>query len=125
MAEGDKPYRLYRGGRRKGKVPLGSQTRPSTQPTRTPDEPRRRRRWGLWVGLTLVLEGRRQGQRAPPSSRSCAPCKAGRVDPLRADDDPRRRNRRRPGPRAGRCKSIRLATPPPHPPPEAPHLLSL
>jgi LCP family protein required for cell wall assembly len=54
MAEGDKPYRLYRGGRRKGKVPLGSQTRPSTQPTRAPDGPRRRRRWGLWVGLTLL-----------------------------------------------------------------------
>ena len=53
MAEGDKPYRLYRGGRKKGKVPLGTTTRPSTQPSRTPGAPRRRR-WGLWIGLTLV-----------------------------------------------------------------------
>ena len=54
MAEGDKPYRLYRGGRRKGKVPLGTQARPSTQPSRTPASPRRRRRWGLWIGLTML-----------------------------------------------------------------------
>ena len=32
MAEGDKPYRLYRGGRTKGKVPLQRQRRPATQP---------------------------------------------------------------------------------------------
>ncbi|HET9461735.1 MAG TPA: LCP family protein [Gaiellaceae bacterium] len=54
MAEGDKPYRLYRGGRKKGKVPLARPTRPPTQPSRTPDAPRRRRRWGLWTGLALV-----------------------------------------------------------------------
>jgi len=54
MAEGDKPYRLYRGGRKKGKVPLASQARPPTQPSRTPASPRRRRRWGLWIGLTLL-----------------------------------------------------------------------
>ena len=54
MAEGDKPYRLYRGGRKKGKVPLGSQTRPSTQPTRAPDAPKRRRRRGLWIGLAAL-----------------------------------------------------------------------
>ncbi len=53
MAEGDKPYRLYRGGRKKGRVPLESTTRPSTQPSRTPAT-RRRHRWGLWVGLGLL-----------------------------------------------------------------------
>jgi LCP family protein required for cell wall assembly len=54
MAEGDKPYRLYRGGRKKGKVPLERTTRPSTQPSRTPASPGRRRRWGLWIALALV-----------------------------------------------------------------------
>jgi LCP family protein required for cell wall assembly len=54
MAEGDKPYRLYRGGRKKGKVPLDRTTRPTTQPSRTPAAPRRRRRWSLWIGLALV-----------------------------------------------------------------------
>jgi LCP family protein required for cell wall assembly len=54
MAEGDKPYRLYRGGRKKGKVPLERETRTPTQPSRTPATPRRRRRWGLWIGLILV-----------------------------------------------------------------------
>ena len=54
MAEGDKPYRLYRGGRKKGKVPLQSQTRPPTQPAHAPAPTRRRRRWGVWIGLALV-----------------------------------------------------------------------
>jgi polyisoprenyl-teichoic acid--peptidoglycan teichoic acid transferase len=52
MAEGDKPYRLYRGGRTKGRVPLKSTTRPATQPAdaREPG----RRRWWLWA-LVAVL----------------------------------------------------------------------
>jgi LCP family protein required for cell wall assembly len=54
MAEGDKPYRLYRGGRKKGKVPLERTKRPSTQPARTPAPPSRRRRWGLWIGLAVL-----------------------------------------------------------------------
>ncbi|MGH3066622.1 MAG: LCP family protein [Gaiellaceae bacterium] len=54
MAEGEKPYRLYRGGRKKGKVPLTRPTRPTTQPSRTPGTPRRRRRWKLWTALALV-----------------------------------------------------------------------
>ncbi len=53
MAEGTKPYRLYRGGRKKGKVPLHSEARPSTQPSRAPGAPRRRRPW-LWAVLALV-----------------------------------------------------------------------
>ena len=55
MAEGDKPYRLYRGGRAKGKVPL-EKRRATARPT-TPDRPpqaRRRRRWGLWVALAVL-----------------------------------------------------------------------
>ncbi len=47
----DKPYRLYRGGRKKGKVPLAPAQRPSAPP-RTP-KPKRRRRWGLWIALTV------------------------------------------------------------------------
>jgi LCP family protein required for cell wall assembly len=54
MAEGVKPYRLYRGGRKKGKVPLSSTTRPPTQPKNAPGAPTRRRRWGLWVVLAVV-----------------------------------------------------------------------
>jgi LCP family protein required for cell wall assembly len=60
MAEGDKPYRVYKGGRTKGKVPL------ATRPTRgqagdgpAPERQRRRRppRWGRRVGLTILLLG--------------------------------------------------------------------
>jgi polyisoprenyl-teichoic acid--peptidoglycan teichoic acid transferase len=56
MAEGTKPYRLYRGGRKKGKVPLQSTKRPPKQPTGAPPgaQGRRRRRWGLWIALGLV-----------------------------------------------------------------------
>jgi LCP family protein required for cell wall assembly len=52
MAVGDKPYRRYRGGRTKGKVPLERRTRQPTAPT-APAGPKapRRRRWGLWIGL--------------------------------------------------------------------------
>src|SRR3954452_15258896 len=59
MATGEKPYRVYRGGRAKGRVPL---ERPQSRPERngrTPREPRvrrPRRRWS-WrrrVGLVLL-----------------------------------------------------------------------
>jgi len=52
MAVGDKPYRLYRGGRTKGKVPLERRTRRPSDPT-TPSGPEapRRRRWALWIAL--------------------------------------------------------------------------
>jgi LCP family protein required for cell wall assembly len=49
MAEGQKPYRVYRGGRTKGKVPLvrpgesGRRGRNGRPPTTTPSERRRRR----------------------------------------------------------------------------------
>ncbi|HWQ24497.1 MAG TPA: LCP family protein [Gaiellaceae bacterium] len=55
MAEGDKPYRLYRGGRVKGKVPLA---RREQAPSRAPREPGGRRRWKrrlLWLGLAALV----------------------------------------------------------------------
>jgi LCP family protein required for cell wall assembly len=51
MAEGQKPYRLYRGGRRKGKVPLRGAPR-ETAPPRTPRTSRRR--WWLWALVALL-----------------------------------------------------------------------
>jgi LCP family protein required for cell wall assembly len=58
MPEGEKPYRVYRGGRVKGKVPsLSTSTRPSKGASDggTPGAaPRRkRRRWGRWFALAL------------------------------------------------------------------------
>jgi LCP family protein required for cell wall assembly len=54
MAEGDKPYRRYRGGRVKGRVPLERAKRAGAQPARPPGEARTRRRWGRWIALTLL-----------------------------------------------------------------------
>ena len=67
MASGDKPYRVYRGGRTKGRVPLA--TRPEPRRGRDgggggdgkkrdrADRPRRKTTWTkkTWVGLALVL----------------------------------------------------------------------
>lgn len=61
MPDDPKPYRVYRGGRQKGKVPLQQRERPSrradaqrfqraTQPA-APSEPR----WGRRVGLALLV----------------------------------------------------------------------
>ena len=60
MATGEKPYRIYRGGRVKGRVPLD---RPQTRPERdgrTPRpprvrRPRRRWSWKRRIGLSLLL----------------------------------------------------------------------
>jgi polyisoprenyl-teichoic acid--peptidoglycan teichoic acid transferase len=57
MAEGDKPYRRYRGGRVKGRVPLdrGKRATPEAGKTpRAPGEPGGRRRWGRWVAIALL-----------------------------------------------------------------------
>ena len=60
MATGEKPYRVYRGGRVKGKVPLD---RPQKGPDRSAREPREpkvrrpRRRWS-WkrrIGIGLIV----------------------------------------------------------------------
>ncbi|MGH3071299.1 MAG: LCP family protein [Gaiellaceae bacterium] len=60
MADGEKPYRLYKGGRTKGKVPTAPRPeRAERSPSRrqkAPGRPRWRRRVGLSVlGLTLLL----------------------------------------------------------------------
>jgi polyisoprenyl-teichoic acid--peptidoglycan teichoic acid transferase len=52
MAVGEKPYRRYRGGRVKGRVPLERPTRPARSPA-GPTAPGRRRRWGRWALLAL------------------------------------------------------------------------
>jgi LCP family protein required for cell wall assembly len=54
MAEGDKPYRRYRGGRVKGRVPLDRGKRPAAKPAAAQAGPRRPRRWGRWIVLTVV-----------------------------------------------------------------------
>jgi len=54
MAEGDKPYRRYRGGRVKGRVPLDKSRRAAAEPASVQEKPRRRRRWGLWIALGIV-----------------------------------------------------------------------
>src|SRR5437016_14495065 len=60
MPEGEKPYRVYRGGRVKGKLP--GLPRPARdgkggQPKRPIPQPRRRRRWATWfaVGFGVFL----------------------------------------------------------------------
>jgi LCP family protein required for cell wall assembly len=68
MARGDKPYRVYRGGRTKGKVPLQRRAAPRAQreqraPARpagvpgAPPPPARRRRvgWGSRIGIAITL----------------------------------------------------------------------
>jgi LCP family protein required for cell wall assembly len=59
MAEAEKPYRLYKGGRTKGKVPTAPRPqRPAktvTGPERGPGRPRWGRRIGLGVLVLLVL----------------------------------------------------------------------
>ena len=65
MAQGEKPYRVYRGGRVKGRVPtLGE---PERAPARTdrrparfkgpgPKQPKtkRERNWGRWIGIGIA-----------------------------------------------------------------------
>jgi LCP family protein required for cell wall assembly len=54
MADGQKPYRLYKGGRAKGKVPTAPRPeRPQQQPGRRA-EATGRPRWGRRIGLTVA-----------------------------------------------------------------------
>ncbi len=64
MPEVEKPYRVYRGGRARGKVPLRSTSAPESRRAsedgfRPPDtgaaKPRSRRRRGRWISGALVL----------------------------------------------------------------------
>jgi polyisoprenyl-teichoic acid--peptidoglycan teichoic acid transferase len=52
MAERVKPYRRYRGGRVKGRVPLDKAKRAPAKPP-TEAKPKGRRRWGRWIALGL------------------------------------------------------------------------
>src|SRR5437588_9975263 len=61
MADGEKPYRVYRGGRVKGKVPTlpkpgGRQAQEAPPSYRGPGptrRPRRRRRFGFWFAVVF------------------------------------------------------------------------
>jgi LCP family protein required for cell wall assembly len=59
MPAQDKPYRLYRGGRVKGRVPLARHTSPAPTtpagPGSAPTPTKKRRRPGRWIALGLVL----------------------------------------------------------------------
>ncbi|MBA2463015.1 MAG: LCP family protein [Actinobacteria bacterium] len=60
MAEGEKPYRVYKGGRTKGKVPVASRSVPPLKqdgldPRRAGAARPRRPRWGLRIGLAMLL----------------------------------------------------------------------
>ena len=56
MAEGDKPYRVYKGGRTKGKVPVATRPGRSRDGARVDRPPRTRRpRWGRRIGLAVLL----------------------------------------------------------------------
>ena len=56
MAEGDKPYRVYKGGRTKGKVPVATRPGPTRDGARIDRAPRTRRpRWGRRIGLAVLL----------------------------------------------------------------------
>ena len=57
MPAQDKPYRVYRGGRVKGRVPLTRDARPGAKtPAGAPSGPAtpKRRRWGRWVAVGLL-----------------------------------------------------------------------
>jgi LCP family protein required for cell wall assembly len=54
MAADDKPYRLYRGGRKKGRVPLERTSRASASGDSASGQSPRRRRWGLWIGASVL-----------------------------------------------------------------------
>jgi LCP family protein required for cell wall assembly len=53
MADGEKPYRVYKGGRTKGKVP--GTPRPERQQSNARRPKTRRPRWGRRIGLAVLL----------------------------------------------------------------------
>jgi polyisoprenyl-teichoic acid--peptidoglycan teichoic acid transferase len=66
MAQGEKPYRVYRGGRVKGRVPtIAKPERTPARRDRPPSEfkgpgpsvakPTRERNWGRWIGIGLLV----------------------------------------------------------------------
>ena len=136
----DKPYRLYRGGRKKGKVPVAPAQRPSTATADAETEApsalgavdradRGRRdppRPGVGhVGVPLVLPRGRRGERATAARREGRAREAGLVVALRTDHDPRDRDGRRAGSRPDRRQSLGLAPAPTHRPRARPDRLPL
>ena len=55
MADGDKPYRVYKGGRTRGKVPTAPRPDRQRQGESRAPKPTRRPRWGRRIGLALAL----------------------------------------------------------------------
>ena len=55
MADGEKPYRVYKGGRAKGKVPTAPRPERPGRNERSRAKPAGRPRWGRRIGLTLLL----------------------------------------------------------------------
>jgi LCP family protein required for cell wall assembly len=51
MTDEPKPYRVYRGGRKKGKVPVA---RPAPPTSRPPSGTRRRRHWLRWTSIAVL-----------------------------------------------------------------------
>ena len=59
MPQGEKPYRLYRGGRVKGRVPLQRHSREAAAEAppsaKTSERASAKRHWGRWAALTLLV----------------------------------------------------------------------
>jgi polyisoprenyl-teichoic acid--peptidoglycan teichoic acid transferase len=55
MADGDKPYRLYKGGRTKGKVPTAPRPERRERAVQTPARGPGRPRWGRRIGLAVLV----------------------------------------------------------------------
>jgi hypothetical protein len=124
-APGEKPYRVYRGGRTKGKVPLARRDRESRRAVRSDGrgsgriverKPGRRRLWLGWTWrrwtlvvilgmialfaiwgsrVSLGLERRERRQQAPAEERAAGAHTGHRSPPLQPDDDPVARDRPR------------------------------
>jgi hypothetical protein len=55
MADGEKPYRVYKGGRARGKVPTAPRPERQQRSEGRPSKPQGRPRWGRRIGLALLL----------------------------------------------------------------------
>ena len=57
MADGEKPYRVYKGGRTRGKVPLRPPRTPAEGREASVPKPAGRPRWGRRIGLGALVLG--------------------------------------------------------------------
>ena len=139
MADGEKPYRVYKGGRTRGKVPTAPRPErqskaendrpedqrppalgPADRARRTP--PRRAADRLVRARIPLVPRRRRRSEREAAEVGDGKPCAAGRHADLEAVADPAPGDRRR---QAGRRTPVRLDSAPSNRPEPAPHVLSL